>query len=224
MTFSTILLVFLVVTMVLLVITRQAAETLVGHHHAQKVDFFRHFPAQPGDIVFLGDSITDGARWEELFPGLPVKNRGINADTTHGALQRMDDILPGQPAAIFILIGTNDMAWYNNHRDSDIVASYKAILQRCQTESPRTRVFVQSILPRHQPYARRIQRLNTLLEELAGQMGCTFINLYPHFAAPDGSLRPELTNDNLHLLAQGYAIWVELLTPYLESLQLPAKV
>ncbi|MGB9898194.1 GDSL-type esterase/lipase family protein, partial [Thermanaerothrix sp.] len=112
MLLNAILSTLLVITLVYLVLARMAAERLARTHHEQKCDFFAHHPVKAGDIVFLGDSITDGARWDELFPGLSVKNRGINADTTRGVLARLDSILQGQPAAIFLLIGTNDLPWF----------------------------------------------------------------------------------------------------------------
>ncbi len=146
--FTYFLIVLLAVSVVLYIITRIAAENFLRRHHGQKRSFFQHFPVEPGDIVFLGDSITDGARWNELFPGRPVRNRGINADVVGGALARMDEILAGKPAAIFILIGTNDLPWYVNHSDAHILRNYEAILRQIQRESPETQVFVQSILPR----------------------------------------------------------------------------
>jgi lysophospholipase L1-like esterase len=62
--------------------------------------------------VFLGDSITQG--WNDLasaFPDMKVANRGINGgDTTRGVLIRLqDDVLSLDPAAIVLLIGTNDL-------------------------------------------------------------------------------------------------------------------
>ncbi len=211
------LIVLLAASLVLYVITRIAAGNFLRHHHRQKRSFFQHFPVKPGDIVFLGDSITDGARWNELFPGLPVRNRGINADTVSGALARMDEILPGKPAAIFILIGTNDLPWYVNHSDAHILKNYAAILQRIQAELPETQVFVQSILPRKQRYARRIRRLNLRLEALAQRFGATYIDLFPHFATAQGAICPELTNDQIHLLGNGYVIWVRILQPYIDG-------
>ena len=72
--FNTFIFAMLIASFILLTITRLAAKQLIRHHHAQKVDFFRHYPIQAGDIVFMGDSLTDGARWDEMFPGAPVKN------------------------------------------------------------------------------------------------------------------------------------------------------
>lgn len=212
------LIVMLVVTLVLFAFTRSTAERIFHQHYQQKTDFFAHYAIRPGDRVFLGDSITDGARWDELFPDLPVKNRGINGDTVSGVLQRLGEVLSGRPAAIFLLIGTNDLPWYMYHRDTAILKSYEAILERCKAESPQTRVFVQSILPRHRRYAGRIKALNARLEELAGRYGDTFIDLFPHFAGPDGQIRADYSNDQLHLLASGYAEWVGILTPYLYHL------
>jgi len=209
----------LVATLILLVITRLAADRLIHTHYRQKTDFFAHYPIQPGDIVFLGDSITDGARWDELFPGLPVKNRGINADTTSGVLERLGVTLAGRPAAVFLLIGTNDLPWYMYRRNRDILETYAAILKRCQEESPRTQVFVQSILPRHRRYARRIQSINAGLAELAAHYGDPYIDLFPHFAGPHGEIRAGWSNDSLHLLACGYKRWVEILAPYIERLK-----
>ena len=66
-----------------------------------------------GAVVFLGDSITQG--WGDdlggAFPGMKVANRGISGDTTRGVLIRLkDDVLALKPAAVVLLIGTNDLA------------------------------------------------------------------------------------------------------------------
>lgn len=208
----------IIISLLLLAITRIAVERVAHAHHKQKVSFFDRYPVRPGDIVFLGDSITDGARWHELFPGLPVKNRGINANLTTNVLDRMDNIVNGQPKAVFILIGTNDLPWYEHRSDEQILETYEAILRRIKLGSPETSVFVQSILPREQSKAQRILKLNGDLKTLATRYGYVYIDLFPHFATPEGALCPELTNDGLHLLSIGYAIWVKILRPYIRGL------
>lgn len=206
-------------TLVLLVITKLATDRLVHHHHGQKRDFFHAYPIHPGDIVFLGDSLTDGARWDELFPGLPVKNRGINADLSTGVLARLGDIVNGHPAAIFILIGTNDLPWFEHRADADIIITYTNILAEIQNTSPETRVFIQSIFPRARSYNKRILHLNRELKILAENFGCAYIDIYSKLVDPTGQLRSELTNDGLHLLAAGYRIWVDAISPYIEDLK-----
>lgn len=217
--FISFLLVMLVATLILFTLTRLEVDKIAHHHYLQRADFFAAHPAQPGDILFLGDSITAGGNWDELFPGLNIKNRGINADTTTGVLARMEPVTSGKPAAIFILIGTNDLPWYEHRHDEMILSTYHEILTKIQQDSPKTKVFVESILPRAHSYAKRIQGLNPQLKELAESFGYTFIDLYPHFADANGDLRAEFNNDHLHLLAAGYQCWKEQLTPYLDQIK-----
>src|SRR5688572_21668304 len=65
-----------------------------------------------GAIVFLGDSITQGwhDNFDNSFPELRTANRGISGDTTRGVLLRLqEDVLALNPAAVVLLIGTNDL-------------------------------------------------------------------------------------------------------------------
>lgn len=213
------LLVMLAVTLGLFTITRLAVERLERTHYQQRADLYRYSKINKGDIVFLGDSITDGGCWDELFPGLNIKNRGINADDTVGVLERLDDILCCGPSALFILIGTNDLNWWNYRHDNEILANYLEILKNCKEKSPETRVFVQSILPRAKRYAKNILNLNAALEKMAKDFGYTFIDLFPHFADENNALKAEFTNDHLHLMSPGYIQWVKLLTPHLDNLK-----
>jgi lysophospholipase L1-like esterase len=215
--FNTLLITLFVATLILITITRLAAERFIQQHQDQKKDFFHNHPIQPGDIVFLGDSITDGARWDEMFPGLPVKNRGINADLTTGVLARLNDITAGQPAAIFILIGTNDLPWYEYRSTNEIISTYREILQMIKERTPKTKVFIQSVLPRDRMYTRRVLKLNSRLAVLAVDFSVTYIDLYSHFVNERGTLHDDLTNDHLHLLSDGYQIWVKILEPYIKE-------
>lgn len=214
----TILSILFIIMLFFLALSRWAVERIESNHYLQRADFFHRYPVNEGDIVFLGDSITDGGCWEELFPGVPLKNRGINADDTRGVLKRLDDILIYRPRAIFLLIGTNDLPWFTYRNDEAILKTYKQILDRCRELSPDTIVYIQSILPRRKSFARRVRRINASLQALAKQHGYPFINLYPAFADAEGALQKSLTNDHLHLMAEGYARWVEILKPHIDQL------
>jgi hypothetical protein len=41
------------------------------------------------DIVMIGDSITQGAEWKEIFPASSIANRGIAADRSDDILRRI---------------------------------------------------------------------------------------------------------------------------------------
>ena len=64
-------------------------------------------------------------------------------------------------------------------------------------------------------YRERVESYNGALRDICREAGVGFIDLYPAFLAADGSLRDELTFDELHLNGAGYRRWRELLLPYL---------
>ncbi len=82
----------------------------LGRYH-QANEELKKIPAVRGRVVFMGDSITDGWRLEEYFPGQPYVNRGISGQTTPQMLVRMyPDVIELKPAAMVLLAGTNDIA------------------------------------------------------------------------------------------------------------------
>ena len=59
----------------------------------------------------MGDSITDGWRLAQYFPGKPYVNRGISGQTTPQMPVRLyPDVIDLKPAALIILAGANDIA------------------------------------------------------------------------------------------------------------------
>ncbi|MEO9021961.1 MAG: GDSL-type esterase/lipase family protein, partial [Ginsengibacter sp.] len=110
-----------------------------------RISQFESYSNNPGDIIFLGNSLTARADWNELLD-LPIaRNRGISGDITFGVFNRLHEITEGKPAKLFILIGINDIS--RNIPDSFIVRNYERIIQKIQTESPRTKIYFQTLLP-----------------------------------------------------------------------------
>ena len=181
------------------------------------MSFASNWSIQPGDIVFLGDSLTAGSSWKKAFPHLPVKNHGIAGDTARGVLRRLDRVVQGQPGAIFLMIGINDLYISPFSTNTELLYLYEEILNKIQEKTPKTLVFTQSILPSESFFAERITQLNLEIEKLSRPRGYTHIDLFPHFADADGALRNTLTDDGVHLLPAGYDLWTKLLTPYLEK-------
>lgn len=60
------------------------AQQSYSAYYYQRVSLFEMLPVSPGDIVFLGNSITDGCEWNELLGRTDVRNRGISGDTSMG--------------------------------------------------------------------------------------------------------------------------------------------
>ena len=75
----------------------------------RRVELFASYDVQPGDVVMLGDSITEGADWPALFPGVRIHNQGIGGDDTDGVLRRLALVTDRRPGKVFVMIGTNDI-------------------------------------------------------------------------------------------------------------------
>ena len=178
--------------------------TTMGPKYERLVSQFEGFTVQSSDVVFLGDSITQGGAWHELFPNRLVRNRGIGGDTTKGILNRLHQVTNGNPSQVFLLIGTNDVSF--GETDETIVNNIVTIIERITDESPETQVFVQSILPRGASYQERIETLNSKIRAAIGDRA-EWIDLYSLLLDEDGYIADRYSNDELHLLGAGYAVW-----------------
>ncbi|MDZ7650474.1 MAG: GDSL-type esterase/lipase family protein [Cytophagales bacterium] len=169
-------------------------------------------------MVFSGNSITEGANWKRLLKDSTIINRGISGDNTFGALARIDEIIKLKPASLFILIGTNDLS--KKIPDEIIIENIFAIVSRVKAGTPKTKIFVQSILPVNNTVEKfpqqfdneyHILTINDQLSRYAERLRYTYIDLYGKFLDDQGKLKSSYTFDGLHLSASGYQQWVEIL-------------
>jgi predicted alpha-1,2-mannosidase len=192
----------------------------VKAYYYHKKEHFETLPDTPNEIIFLGNSITDGAEWFELFDGNPnIKNRGIGGDDTDGVLERLAEVTSSQPRQVFIMIGTNDLAY--GKTIEHVVANHKKIIERILEDSPNTEVIMQSVLPVEdavhwtRPNA-SILEINKQLKAHCEEIGITYIDLDPIFADENGKLDKKYSIDGLHVNGQGYLKWVEIIKPLIK--------
>jgi lysophospholipase L1-like esterase len=191
-----------------------------GAYWKHKVDQFRMLPNPKGEICFLGDSITDGCNWTELIQNLKVTNRGISGDTAQGVLDRIDEVTAGKPAKIFLMIGTNDLAW-GGKTVPETRDKIGEIIDTVKRQSPSSQVYLESVLPVIDGMIKlyenkNINPLNGELEKLAAKKKATWINLAPLFRDGTGQLKKEFTEDGLHLNGKAYALWYGEIKKYLK--------
>lgn len=191
-------------------------------YYDRKVSLFALLPVNSNDIVFLGNSITDGGEFQELL-GMPnVKNRGISSDVISGVEKRISQVMNGKPKKLFLLIGINDIS--HNLTVSQLSQKYKRLVGNIRMLSPSTKVYLQSVMPVNNDFKRYkslygkekvISRFNAEIKKIADETGCTYIDLTPALADPKtGKLRRSFTNDGLHLTGAGYKAWIEAIKPY----------
>jgi lysophospholipase L1-like esterase len=190
------------------------SDAAMAHYRARIKDFKVNHLNQH-DIVFIGNSITEGGGdWAKRFNMPNVKNRGIGYDVTEGLLHRLGEICFYQASHVFILIGINDLKndlLTPEFAAENILVAVKLIHQK----SPSTKVYVQSVFPtRDTKLIAKIQGLNNLLRKNESVGKYSYLNIHPLLADGNDLLRPEYSLDGIHITEAGYTIWVKFLKTY----------
>lgn len=190
----------------------------------QRVSLFDHLPVTENDIIFLGNSITDGGNFEELFKREDVKNRGIRSDIIPGVQKRLEQVVKGHPKKIFLLIGINDVS--HGHSVDKLAERYETLVNEIRHRSPETQLYLQSIMPINNDYGvyrnlkgkeNTIVEFNKRIREIAEKNDLKYIDLWPFLADKNGKLNKKYTNDGLHLTGPGYRAWTNGIRSYLDE-------
>jgi lysophospholipase L1-like esterase len=186
----------------------------------------RNLPApKPGEarVVFMGDSITDAwaaqARYGPFFPGKPYVGRGISGQTTPQMLVRFrPDVIDLKPRAVVILAGTNDIAGNTGvTTNEDIQRNIESMSELAKANN--IKVILASITPTSAYHAAagaapqttlrpmdRIRAVNDWMKKYAAANGHVYLDYFSAMVDQSGVMKAELTADDLHPNAAGYAI------------------
>jgi lysophospholipase L1-like esterase len=173
-------------------------------------------------IVFMGDSITDAwpqPRFGDYFTiNKSYVGRGISGQTTPQMLIRFrPDVIDLKPKVVVILAGTNDIAGNTGPMtDEEIAANIQSMCELAKANG--IKVVLSSILPvsayhataglpqtTQRPMA-RINAVNAWMKKYAAAERHIYLDYYSAMLDDKGLFRTELSGDDLHPNAQGYAI------------------
>ncbi|MCE9565604.1 MAG: GDSL family lipase [Planctomycetes bacterium] len=181
------------------------------------------------DVVFLGDSITqgwsgDGAPvWKKRFEPLKAANYGIGGDTTREVLYRLNDgILDGiKPKAVVLMIGTNNFGLPGDSV-ADTVKGVETVVASIRKKAPDAKVLLIGIFPRDKaadtPFRKKIAEANGAIAKIADGKAVVYLDIGKKFLADDGTLPAEVMPDALHLSEKGYGIWADAIEEPLRKL------
>ena len=176
-------------------------------------DSFKGMPVNENNIVFYGNSITNMHEWWECFgDDHRIVNRGVSGALSGELLDNVESIIAGKPAKVFLMIGTNDLGTKKLDDPKLVAANIRRIIERFKSESPRTKLYVQSILPTVNG-SRTLEKTvatNKLIQAVCRETGTTYVDLYQPMI---GIVLNELSYDKLHLTADGYKIWGDIAAP-----------
>jgi len=183
--------------------------------YAKSNEILSKLPAGSNQVIFMGDSITDGWKLDQYFPGKPYVNRGISGQTTPQMLVRFrPDLINLKPNVTVILAGTNDIAGNTGHQPASFIEGNIMTMAEV-ARAHGIKVIIASLLPvcgsitQGRP-PKEILKLNFFIQNYCERTGAIFLDYFSAMTGANGLLRPELTNDCLHPNAAGYNVMAPL--------------
>jgi lysophospholipase L1-like esterase len=179
------------------------------------------------DLLFLGDSITQGWHdnevWRRYYAPRRAANFGIGGDRTQHVLWRLDhgEVDGIKPRVVVLMIGTNNLG---SNTPEEVYEGVKAIVGRLRSKLPDSRILLLGIFPRgadrdpHQVSAAADPRpavVNRRLATLADGKAVVYLDIGDRFLDEKGRITKAIMPDFLHLSTRGYRIWADAMEPTL---------
>lgn len=186
------------------------------------------------DVVFLGDSITDGWRleglqsWNRYFGPKKAVNFGIDGDLTQFLLWRLQNgLLNGpKPRVFVVLIGTNNIGFdrisgLQRNTAAEALEGVGRVTETLREMAPDTRILLLGILPRGPAGAlqrAQITEINSSLQKLDDGAWVHFLDIGDSLLDGNGVISPEVMPDLLHPNEAGYAIMAGAIASKIDGL------
>src|ERR1043166_3157127 len=183
--------------------------------------------AKKGDaeILFMGDSITDGWRrqelWKEKYQPMNAVDFGISGDKTEHVLWRLEngECEGIKPKVIVLMIGTNNTG---TNSAPQIVEGITAIVKDFRKRLPQSKILLLGVFPRGEkadhPARKKIKEINAQIAKLDDGKMIKYLDIGDKFLDADGNLPKDIMPDALHPNAKGYQIWADAMDPTLQAL------
>jgi lysophospholipase L1-like esterase len=191
-------------------------------------DFLEKVASGEGNVIFLGDSITQGWEgkaakkiWDDSFGPFKPVNLGIGGDQTGHVIWRITEgkeIDPLKPKLAVIMIGTNNTG---AHSAEQIAGGIKEIITLLQKQKPDMKILLLGVFPRAGGIGKedtvapkeklnpKIKQINDIISKFADDKKVYYKDIGEKFLNKDGGLERKVMPDLLHLSEEGYKIWAD---------------
>lgn len=179
-----------------------------------------------GDIIFLGDSITEWYDLEKYY-NFPIVNSGVAGWTTDDILENLDEkVFSYEAKKLFLLIGTNDMV--HDKDEEYIVNNIQKIINQIKKENNNVEIYIESIYPVNNTDHKKINHsivsnrtndeiinINKSIKQLCSKNHLTYINMYDLLVDKNGELNLDYTKEGLHINDKGYQVITKKILEYI---------
>lgn len=186
------------------------------------------------DVLFLGDSITDGWRtrgkeiWDREYAPLKAANFGIGGDRTEHVLWRLrnGEAEGYEPKAVVLMIGTNNTGFERDgttprNTTPEIIEGVTTVVQDLRADFPNAKILLLAIFPRAEKGSDRreqVSAINKSIAKLHDGRYVHYLDIGDKFLEADGTLPTDIMPDLLHPNEKGYQIWADAIREPLKAL------
>jgi len=171
-------------------------------------------------VVFLGDSITEGLSIYGFFPETQII--GINSLNTILAEEQVVPVAKINPSKLFILLGINDI-WEGDSVD-EFIERYRGLISDIKGNTKDCNIYVESIFPVSEfaietnPVISNtiIDDANAKIKTMTKELGVKYIDVNSVLKDEKGNLKGEYSNDGVHIINYYYPIWTKILASYMK--------
>jgi lysophospholipase L1-like esterase len=185
------------------------------------------------DVVFIGDSITDGWRkrgievWNKFYAPRKALNLGIGGDRTQHVLWRIEhgELDTVKPKVVVLMIGTNNTGTERGgaprNTTAETIEGVTAVVKSIRMKLPGSKLLLLAVFPRGNidaPQRAQIKEINAALAKLDDGKMIKFLDIGKVFLADDGSIPKTIMPDLLHPNEKGYQLWADAMEPTLTAM------
>ncbi len=168
-------------------------------------------------IVFTGSSsVRIWHNVQELFPQHQIVNSGFGGSQASDLLLYSNElILRYKPSKVFIYEGDNDISAGKNPKE--ILTDIQAIIQKIRNQNPSTKVVLISAKPSIARWnlKKDYKRLNRKFKKLSRKdADLLFVDVWKPMLKGRKLMQDIFIEDGLHMNDKGYAIWYEVIKPF----------
>jgi lysophospholipase L1-like esterase len=201
-----------------------AVRTEKANWVARHEGFLAQAKQEKFDLVFLGDSITDGWRtrgsniWNKFYAPRHALNLGISGDRTQHVLWRIEQgELDGvKPKVVVLMIGTNNTGKEKDgsprNSTAETIEGVTAIVKQLRAKLPGSKILLLAVFPRStadSPQRAQVKEINTAIAKLDDGKMIKFLDIGKVFLDADGSIPKTIMPDLLHPNDKGYQLWAD---------------
>ncbi|MBY0485792.1 MAG: G-D-S-L family lipolytic protein [Flavobacteriaceae bacterium] len=169
---------------------------------------------QDGMLLFIGSSSF--RLWNDVkedFKNPNILNRAFGGATLLDVIRYQQDVaLKYKPKKIFIYCGENDVASSDKVSPKMVLKRFKTLYKSLRNHFPETPIVFVSLKPAISRWAikdRMIATNKLISSYLSRKKNVVFVDIWDKMLENGTPKKDIFKEDNLHMNAKGYAIWVK---------------